>query len=89
LFLQSVATAIVNDSEKKVKDGWGNDSPYRTVNFSGLLNTEVSYRIGEHYRLALNPGLRYPFGSIYKSQIGVKAMPLTMDVGLKFKYFFR
>ena len=59
------------------------------VNFSGLFGTELSYRIGEHYRLALNPGLRYPFGSIYKSQIGVKSMPLTMDVGLKFKYFFR
>jgi hypothetical protein len=88
LFLQSVASAVVNNESKSVKDGWGSESPYRTVNFSGLFGTEFSYRFGDHYRVALNPGLRYPFSSLYKSEIGVKSIPLTVDVGVKLRYIF-
>jgi hypothetical protein len=89
LFLQGVASAVVNNQSKSVRDGWGNQSPYRTVNFSGLFGTEFSYRFGDRYRVALNPGLRYPFGSLYKSEVGVRSIPLTVDVGVKLRYIFR
>jgi hypothetical protein len=89
LFLQSVASAVVNNQSKSVRDGWGSQSPYRTVNFSGLFGTEFSYRFGDHYRVALNPGLRYPFGSLYKSEIGIRSIPFTVDVGVKLRYIFR
>jgi hypothetical protein len=89
LFLKSVARAIVNDTHQSVREGWNSDSPYRTVNFSGLFGAELNYRFAYHYSIALNPGMRYPFGSIYKSEVGVKSMPLTMDLGVKFKYIFR
>jgi len=74
--------------EKTTQDR-GADSPYRSLNFSGLMNTELSYRLSNRYRVSLNPGLRYPINSIYKDEIGIDATPLTFDVGLRFKYIFQ
>jgi hypothetical protein len=87
LFLRNTLTPDGGSFEKTTQTR-ADDSPYRSYNFSGLLGTEFSYKFGQHYRLALNPGIRYPFNSIYKSDISVSAMPFTFDVGLKFKYIF-
>ncbi len=67
----------------------GADSPYRAVNLSGLMGTEISYRLGTNYRVSLNPGIRYPLNTIYKSELGVQSSPLTFDVGLRFRYIFQ
>jgi hypothetical protein len=88
LFLENTITPE-GGSLNVTTQGRGDDSPYRSVNFSGLMGTEFSYRFGTHYRIALNPGLRYPLNSVYKSDVGVQSTPLTFDVGLRFKYIFR
>jgi hypothetical protein len=90
LFLQNTLTADVQNPGQTTPGTDHNtneNSAYRSVNLSGLMGTEVSYKFGRHYRVALNPGLRYPFGNIYKSS-SVKANPLTFDVGLRFRYIF-
>lgn len=87
LFLQNSVKADGGDLGKTTQSG-GADSPYRSVNLSGLLGTELSYRFSTHYRIALNPGIRYPLNTIYKSDLGVQSSPLTFDMGLRFRYIF-
>jgi hypothetical protein len=88
LFLQQVLTTD-NEAIASSSTGRESDSPYRPVNFSGLLGTEFSYRLADRYRVALNPGIRYPFSSIYKSETGIENMPFSFDVALRFNYIFR
>lgn len=88
LFMQNTITPEVENLES-VTQGRGDDSPYRPVNFSGLVGTEVSYRFSDHYRISLSPGIRYPFNSIYKSDLGIKSSPLTFDVALRFRYILK
>jgi hypothetical protein len=87
VFLQNIVTAEGENLDRTTQR-IGEDSPYRPVNLSGLMGTEVSYRFGQHYRIALNPGIRYPFNSIYRSAVNVKSTPLTFDVGIRFRYIF-
>jgi hypothetical protein len=88
LFMQNTITPKVENLESTTQ-GRGDDSPYRPVNFSGLVGTEVSYRFSDHYRVSLSPGIRYPFNSIYKSDLGIKSSPLTFDVALRFRYILK
>ena len=86
-FLQAVLTSPDNSLETLTYSP-GDKSPYRTVNFSGLVGTEVSYKIGKNYRLAVNPGMRYALNSIYKADINSQSLPITFDIGLNFRYIF-
>ena len=58
LFLQNTITPD-GGGVAKTTQGRGEDSPYRSLNFSGLMGTEFSYRLNNRYRVSLNPGLRY------------------------------
>ena len=66
----------------------GNNSYYRTLNWTGLVGTEISYKVAKHYRISLVPGLRYSFNSVLKSSASNTLNPMVWDVGFRFRYIF-
>lgn len=87
IFLQNTVSAEGGNLDK-VTEGMRENTTYRSMNLSGLAGTEVSYRFSKNYRVAFNPGIRYPFNNIYRSGVGVKSTPITFDIGLRFRYIF-
>lgn len=86
-----IRNSIVDQSGQldKFSESAGASSPYRTISWSGLLGSEVSYKIADQYRISLVPGLRYSFNSVLKSQSGSISYPIMMDVGFRFRYIFK
>ncbi len=72
--------------KQSYSQGTGSESPYRSVNFAGLMSSEVSYKLGKSYRVSLVPGLRYSFNPVLKSQ--TTGNPFVWDVGFRFRYIF-
>lgn len=85
-FLRNTLTDASGQSER-FRQGAGADSPYRTINWAALFSSEFSYRIGDHYRLSVVPGMRYSVRSMLKDS-KEEGTPLVMDVGFRFKYLF-
>lgn len=88
LFLRNTLTPH-DENYKRVSQSAGEDSPYRSVNFSGLVGTEFGYKLAQQYRVSLTPGLRYSLNSIYKSEIGTQINPIVYDVSLRIRYIFK
>lgn len=78
---------LIDESGKlaSFSQGAGDNSAYRTINWTGLASTELSYRISNHYQVSLLPGLRYGFNPVLKSGT---TFPVIWDVGFRFRYLF-
>jgi hypothetical protein len=85
-FLRNVLVDKSGQRSKFTQEA-GSESPYRSVNWSALASTELSYRIGPHYRISLVPGARYSFNSILKNTKD-NGRPVVLDVGFRFRYIF-
>lgn len=89
-----VATDILVQSTWQDKSGQfqdnrqSSDGIYRPINWAGLFNTEVGYRIGKHYRASLVPGVRYSLQPLYQPEVSSSLRPLIWDVGFRLKYQF-
>lgn len=67
--------------------GAGSASPYRSVNWAGLLSSELSYRLARQYRISLVPGIRYLFNPTLKS--GAMSNSYMADIGFRFRYILK
>lgn len=87
IFLQNTLTDKSGQLDK-YSEGAGEDSPYRTLSWSALMSTELSYKVGTQYRVSLAPGLRYTMSPVLKSDVG-SGNPIVWDIGFRFRYIFR
>lgn len=79
-------------SDSKVPNeviGASDNTRYDNVVFAGLAGAEFSYRIGTNYRIAVNPGLRYPLQSIFSEGTALQSQPVYLNLGLNLKYLFK
>jgi hypothetical protein len=86
IFLQNTLTDQSGQLDK-YSEGAGENSPYRTLSWSALMGTELSYKIGTQYRVSLAPGLRYTMSPVLKSDVG-SGNPIVWDLGFRFRYIF-
>jgi hypothetical protein len=87
IFLQNTLTDQSGQLDK-YSEGAGENSPYRTLSWSALMGTELSYKIGTQYRVSLAPGLRYTMSPVLKSDVG-SGNPIVWDLGFRFRYIFK
>lgn len=66
----------------------GSDSPYNVYILNGSLGSELRYRVGGNYHIALVPQLQKSLNSFLKSDENNAGRPLLFTVGLRFKYQF-
>lgn len=86
-FMQNTLTDKSGRLEK-LSENAGEESPYRSVSWSGLMGTEFSYKLGTQYRVSVAPGMRYSIGSVLKSG-AAPGNPLVWDMGFRFRYIFK
>lgn len=77
----------LSNQQQSVSQGAGVDSPYRSVNFAGLMSSEFSYKLGKNYRLSVVPGVRYAINPALKSTATGGA--IAWDLGFRFRYIFK
>ncbi|UII20405.1 hypothetical protein [Fulvivirga ligni] len=66
----------------------GDNSPYKTYQISGLLGSEFSYELNNHYTISLLPQLRQALTSVTKSETDYESRPTVLEIGFRFKYIF-
>ena len=67
----------------------GEDSPYRTVYFNGLMGTQLRYRFSKHYSFTFEPTYSVAINSFSKSDNDLNSFPNVFRIGVGLKYHFR
>jgi hypothetical protein len=88
IFIRNTLTDL-SGQRSSYSESAGQTSPYRTFMWSALASTELSYKMGAHYRLALMPGMRYSLNQVMKSDQATQGNPLIWDIGFRFRYIFK
>ena len=92
-----ISTNFFLKNTLKDKSGTRNDvevtngvsSPYKSLNFNGLLGAEISYQWNEHYQLAIVPDYRLSLGGVTKTDAFIQSKPTAFFLGFRFKYILK
>lgn len=78
-----------NNKLDEVKMEAGNDSPFRDVNFNGLLGAEIFYQISRQYHLTLEPNYSMALNPFTKAGETFKSSPQTFGITAGLKYYWK
>jgi hypothetical protein len=87
IFLQNTLTDK-SGQLNKLTESAGSDSPYKSFSWSAIMGSELSYKIGDQYRVSLVPGLRYPLSPVLKSSTTTDNS-MIWDLGFRFRFIFK
>jgi hypothetical protein len=87
IFLQNV---LKGDEEniQPASTRTGDNSVYRSINFSGLLGLDINYSLSERYQLSLEPLCRTALHSTTVSGAKISSRPFSAGIGFGMKYHF-
>ncbi len=78
-----------NDRLDDVRMTSGSESPFRDVNFNGLVGAELFYKISRQYHLTLEPNYSIALSPITKSQSDFRSHPQTFGITAGLKYYWK
>jgi hypothetical protein len=87
IFLQNTLTDKSGQLNRFTESA-GSDSPYKSVSWSAIMGSELSYKIGDQYRVSLVPGLRYSMSPVLKTN-STTSNPMVWDLGFRVRYIFK
>ncbi len=67
----------------------GEQSPYKSVYFNGIIGTSFGYAFAEHYQLSLEPNYRMAINSLTKDSFVMSSNPATWQISFGLRYQFK
>lgn len=88
LFLANTLSESENKIEE-VKVEAGSDSPFRDINFNGVIGAEFSYKLSRNYYLTLEPNYGVALSSFTKSGSSFTSNPQTFGISAGLKFYWK
>lgn len=88
-FFLSNTLSESDDKIEEVKVAAGSDSPFRDVNFNGVIGAEFSYRLSRNYHLTIEPNYGVALNSFTKSGSSFTSNPQTFGIAAGLKFYWK
>ncbi|MEL6534848.1 MAG: outer membrane beta-barrel protein [Bacteroidota bacterium] len=86
VFLRNTVVSEVFSHETLVVNANDPNSPYQPVVVSGVVGTDVSYQLSDHWSVSVQPTIRQAINSIAKDGEVFSGNPSFFDLGFRLKY---
>jgi len=86
VFLRNTVMSDIESHENLVVNATNPNSPYQPVVVSGVLGTDVSYQLSDHWSVSVQPTIRQAVNSIAKNGEVFSGRPSFFDLGFRLKY---
>ncbi|HAA17025.1 MAG TPA: hypothetical protein DCE41_37055 [Cytophagales bacterium] len=86
VFLRNTVVSEIFSHENLIVNANDPSSPYQPVVVSGVIGTDVSYQLSDHWSVSVQPTVRQAINSIAKDGEVFSGTPSFFDLGFRLKY---